>query len=243
MTAFPRSLLPALAGLLACAAMLLGAPRHAAAEDDGYGQAPYGDRSYGGQSYSPGPAQPYAPGPYDQGSRAERYEQRPPPYRQDRTYSPEEVVAEGHRFFGVLSRELASVIERATRQWGRPNGYVLGEEASGAIIGGLRYGEGTLFTRMGPQRHVFWQGPTIGFDLGGEGARTMMLVYNLPRVDAMFQRFAGINGSAYLVGGFGMTALTANNIVLVPIRTGVGARLGLNIGYLKFTPRATWNPF
>jgi hypothetical protein len=90
---------------------------------------------------------------------------------------------------------------------------------------------------------VFWQGPSVGFDFGGDGARTMMLVYQLPRVNDIYQRFVGIDGSAYLVGGFGMTALTANDIVVVPIRAGVGARLGVNIGYLKFTPQSTWNPF
>jgi hypothetical protein len=90
---------------------------------------------------------------------------------------------------------------------------------------------------------VYWQGPSVGFDWGGDGARTMMLVYNLPATSAIYQRFAGIDGSAYVIGGFGMTALTANHIVLVPIRAGVGLRLGASVGYLKFTPRATWNPF
>jgi hypothetical protein len=90
---------------------------------------------------------------------------------------------------------------------------------------------------------VFWQGPSLGFDAGGEGARSMMLVYNLPNTGAVYQRFAGVDGSAYFIGGFGMTALTANNILVVPIRSGVGFRLGANVGYLKFTPAATWNPF
>ena len=90
---------------------------------------------------------------------------------------------------------------------------------------------------------MFWQGPTLGWDFGGDGARTMMLVYGLPATQAIYQRFGGIGGSAYFVGGFGMTALTASNIVLVPIRSGVGLRLGANVGYLKFTPNATWNPF
>ena len=90
---------------------------------------------------------------------------------------------------------------------------------------------------------MFWQGPSLGYDFGVDGARTMMLVYNLPATDAIYQRFPGIEGSAYLVGGLGMTALTMNNIVVVPIRTGVGIRLGANVGYLKFTPTATWNPF
>jgi hypothetical protein len=107
----------------------------------------------------------------------------------------------------------------------------------------LRYGEGILYTKNAGDLRVFWQGPSLGFDFGVEGARTMMLVYNLPATDAIYQRFAGIDGSAYFVGGLGMTALTMNNIVVVPISTGVGMRLGANVGYLKFTPTATWNPF
>jgi len=164
------------------------------------------------------------------------------PARQD-TFSPEELIQSGHKAFGNVSRGLALTIEEAVRRWGEPNGYIVGQEASGAFIGGLRYGEGVLYTRNAGDQRVFWQGPSVGLDFGGDGARTMMLVYNLPTVNALFQRFAGINGSAYLVAGFGMTALTANGIIIVPIRTGVGARLGLNLGYLKFTPEATWNPF
>jgi hypothetical protein len=158
-------------------------------------------------------------------------------------FTPGELVNAGHRFFGTISRGLATVIETAVSQWGQPNGYVLGEEASGAFFGGLRYGEGMLYTKNAGDLKVFWQGPTVGWDFGGEGARTMMLVYSLPATQAIYQRFAGIDGSAYFIGGFGMTALTANNIVLVPIRSGVGLRLGANVGYLKFTPTSTWNPF
>jgi len=161
----------------------------------------------------------------------------------DQRYSPNELVNAGHQFFGTVSQGLANVIERAISNWGQPNGYVLGQEAGGAIVAGLRYGDGTLYTKNAGDLRVYWQGPSVGFDWGGDGARTMMLVYNLPRTDAVYQRFAGIDGSAYFIGGFGMTALTANNIVVVPIRSGVGLRLGANIGYLKFTPTATWNPF
>ena len=159
------------------------------------------------------------------------------------TFLPGELIATGHEFFGTVSRGLATIIEKAVSQWGLPNGYVLGQEAGGAFFAGLRYGEGTLYTKNAGDLHVFWQGPSVGFDWGGDGARTMTLVYNLPATNAIYQRFAGIDGSAYIVGGFGMTALTANNIVLVPIRSGIGLRLGANIGYLKYTPRATWNPF
>ncbi len=166
----------------------------------------------------------------------------PPPDPQQ-AYQPGELINAGHRFFGTVSREFATVIEKAVSQWGLPNGYVLGEEAGGAFYAGLRYGEGVLYTKNAGDLKVYWQGPTVGLDFGGEGARTMMLVYSLPATQAIYQRFAGIDGSVYVIGGFGMTALTANNIVLVPIRTGLGLRLGANVGYLKFTPQSTWNPF
>jgi hypothetical protein len=180
----------------------------------------------------PPPPPNYGPGPV-----------YPPPPPPQQNFAPDELISTGHRFFGTVSRGLASVIEAAVSRWGQPNGYVLGEEAGGAFFGGLRYGEGMLYTKNAGDLKVYWQGPTLGWDFGGEGARTMMLVYNLPATQAIYQRFAGIDGSAYLVGGFGMTALTANDIVLVPIRSGVGLRLGANVGYLKFTPVSTWNPF
>ena len=169
----------------------------------------------------------------------------PPPPQPPTTnqFSSNEVIDAGHRFFGGVSRGLAEIIEKAVSQWGLPNGYVLGQEASGAFIGGLRYGDGTLYTRNAGDVRVFWQGPSVGFDAGADGARTMMLVYNLPQVGAIFDRFGGIAGSAYFIGGFGMTALAANNIVVVPIRSGIGLRLGANLGYLKFTDTPTWNPF
>lgn len=159
------------------------------------------------------------------------------------SYNSNDLVQSGHQFFGSASRGLALAVEEAVRRWGEPNGYILGQEASGAFFGGLRYGEGKLFTRNAGERRIFWQGPTLGFDVGGEGARTMMLVYNLPAMNALYRRFVGIDGSAYLVGGFGISAAKADEMVVVPIRTGVGARLGVNMGYLKFTPEPTWNPF
>jgi len=159
------------------------------------------------------------------------------------TYQTRELVDSGHKFFGSVSRGLALTVEEAVRRFGEPNGYILGQEASGAFVGGLRYGEGMLYTRNAGDSKMFWQGPSIGFDFGGEGARTMMLVYNLPRVGNLYRRFAGIDGSAYFIGGFGMTALGSEGVIIVPIRAGVGARLGVNVGYLKFSGTPTWNPF
>ena len=158
-------------------------------------------------------------------------------------FSTDEIVDKGHKFFGAVSRGLAEAVQEAAKRWGLPNGYVLGQEASAAFVGGLRYGEGELYTRNAGDRKVYWQGPSLGFDTGADGDRTMMLVYNLPSVGALFQRFGGIDGSAYFVGGFGFTALGAEGVVVVPIRSGVGMRLGVNVSYLKFTSHATWNPF
>jgi len=158
-------------------------------------------------------------------------------------YSTDEIVKAGHGFFGEVSSGLASVVEHAVSQYGLPNGYILGQQGSGALIAGVRYGDGTLYTKNAGQHRVFFQGPSIGWDFGGDGSRVMMLVYNLPSVNAMYDRFVGVNGSAYLVGGIGMTVLSRGNVYVVPIVSGVGARLGFNIGYLKFTDRQTWNPF
>lgn len=158
-------------------------------------------------------------------------------------YSVQEVVDAGHGFFGSTSGALAKVLEKAFQQYGLPNGYILGQEGSGAFIAGLTYGEGMLYTKNAGQHDVFWQGPSLGIDYGGNGTRSMMLVYNLPSVDNLFTRFGGVSGSAYVVAGVGMTVLKSNDIVLVPIRTGVGARLGVNVGYLKLTRAPTWNPF
>jgi hypothetical protein len=189
---------------------------------------------------TPQPAQPYPPA----AQPAQPYPPAPPPGQpQAQEFSPNEIVDAGHRFFGGVSRGLATIVEKAVSQWGLPNGYVLGEEGGGAFFGGLRYGEGMLYTKNAGDLKVFWQGPSVGWDFGGEGARTMMLIYKLPATRAIYQRFAGIDGSAYFIGGLGMTALTANEIVVVPIRSGLGLRLGANIGYLKFTPQPTWNPF
>ena len=158
-------------------------------------------------------------------------------------FSTGELVDRGHRFFGTVSRGIALTIEEAARRFGQPNGYVLGQEAGGAFIGGLRYGEGLMYTRNAGDQKVYWEGPSLGFDAGANGDRTMMLVYSLPSTQGIFQRFGGVDGSAYFIGGFGFTALTNNRIVVVPIRSGVGARLGVAISYLKFTPQPTWNPF
>ena len=159
------------------------------------------------------------------------------------TYSSDEIVDAGHRFFGAVSKGLAKTVEYCFSQAGRPNGYVLGEEGGGAIVAGLRYGEGTLYTKNAGMHRVYWQGPSIGWDFGGEGSRTMTLVYNLPSVPELYKYYGGVNGSAYMIAGLGVSFFANNNVILAPIRSGVGARLGANVGYLKLTAHPTWNPF
>lgn len=195
----------------------------------------YGDRSYGRR--------------YDRERRDDDYVGAPPPEDEpryaedDRTYSSSEIIDAGHRFFGTVSGGLAKVIEHAFAEQGRPNGYILGEEAGGAFVAGLRYGEGVLYTKDAGRHKVYWQGPSLGYDFGAEGSKTMILVYNLHDIDDIYHRFAGIDGSAYLVGGVGITFQTHGDVVLAPIRAGVGVRLGANVGYLKYTREPTWNPF
>ncbi|WP_431461031.1 DUF1134 domain-containing protein, partial [Klebsiella pneumoniae] len=149
----------------------------------------------------------------------------------------------GHKFFGETSGGLATVVEKIFSTYGLPNGYVLGEEGSGAFVGGLTYGEGKLYTKNAGDHKVYWQGPSLGWDFGGQGSRVMVLVYNLDDVGNLYNRFAGVAGSAYVIAGLGFNVLKAGNVLLVPIRTGVGARLGVNLGYLKLTQQPTWNPF
>jgi hypothetical protein len=159
------------------------------------------------------------------------------------TYSSEEIIADGHQFFGNTTRGLAEAVEYVFSREGRPSAYIVGEEGSGAIVGGLRYGEGTIYYKNGVKKHIFWQGPSLGFDFGGNGSRTLTLVYNSQSPEDLYARFGGVEGSAYLVGGLGVNFQKRDDIVMAPIRTGLGARLGANVGYLKYSPRATWNPF
>jgi hypothetical protein len=167
----------------------------------------------------------------------------PPPQTADEGYSIDEIREASRGFFGQISTGLASVIEHAFRKSGRPVGYVLGNEGGGAFIAGLRYGKGTLYLRQGGTREVYWHGPSIGYDVGVAGSKTMFLIYNMKQPDDLFARFTGIDGSAYFVGGVGVTFLTNGRVVMAPIRSGLGLRFGANIGYVRFTPNQTWNPF
>jgi hypothetical protein len=139
------------------------------------------------------------------------------------------------------------LINHAFTKYGQPNAYIIGDEGGGAFLAGLRYGDGNLYSRIngagaGPTK-IYWQGPSIGADLGATGSHTLFLVYNLQDFAALYRRFPGIDGSAYVAGGLGMTVYRAGDTLIVPIRTGLGLRLGASIAYLKFTERASLNPF
>lgn len=159
------------------------------------------------------------------------------------TYSQDELVDAVSDFFGVTAEAAASVLERIFADLGRPVGYVAGEEVSGAIGVGLRYGEGYLTMKNGIREKVYWRGPSVGFDTGGNASRVFVLVYNLHDTDQLFQRFPGVEGSAYLVAGMGVNYQRADDITLAPIRSGVGLRLGANVGYLAYTRERAWLPF
>lgn len=158
-------------------------------------------------------------------------------------FTVEDIRAAGRGLFGTISAELAGVIEYAFQSYGRPNGYILGNDGGAAFLAGLRYGEGKLVTKTTGEQKIYWQGPSVGGDFGLAGSRVLFLVYNLRQTDDMHARFAGIDGSAYFVGGVGITFLKKGRVVLAPIRSGLGLRIGANIGYLKFTPSPTLNPF
>lgn len=161
----------------------------------------------------------------------------------DEGYSIDEIMAASAGFFGKVSANLGAVIEYLFKKSGRPAGYILGTEGGGAFLAGLRYGKGTLYVRAGSTQKIFWHGPSLGTDVGADGSKTMFLIYRLKNPDDIYASFAGVDGSAYFVGGVGATLVTNGSVIVAPIRSGVGLRLGANIGYLRFTPHSTWNPF
>jgi hypothetical protein len=158
-------------------------------------------------------------------------------------YTIDEIMAASAGFFGKVSANLGAVIEYLFHKSGRPTGYVLGTEGGGAFLAGVRYGSGTLYMRTGGTQKIYWHGPSLGTDVGAEGSKTLFLIYRLRASDDLYANFTGIDGSAYLVGGIGATLMTNGTVIMAPIRSGLGLRIGANIGYIRFTPKATWNPF
>ncbi|CAN5903382.1 DUF1134 domain-containing protein [soil metagenome] len=190
----------------------------------------------------PGPYQtpnyPASPPPYP--GQTPNYPGQPPPAE---PFTREEMVNNVSDFLGVTAEAAGGAIERVFRDNGRPTAYIAGQEASGAISIGARYGKGLLYMKNREPMEVFWQGPSVGWDLGGNASRVFTLCYNLQYPEILFQRFPGVEGSAYLVGGVGVNYLQSDEVILAPIRAGVGLRLGANIGYLGFSRKRRAWPF
>ncbi len=165
------------------------------------------------------------------------------PKKPGNTYKEEEVVRETKEFFGKGAEGIADVIAKAFREQGEPVGYIKGEEGGGAIGVGVRYGKGTLQMRNGVTREVYWQGPSVGFDVGGNAAKAMILIYNLDDAEKLFQRYPGVEGSLYFVGGVGLNYARSEGVTIAPVRFGVGWRQGANVGYIHFTKEKSLNPF
>jgi len=163
----------------------------------------------------------------------------------DDTYSQQEIVQKASDFFGATTEAVAKAVERVFAEKGRPNAYIVGREGSGAVGVGLRYGDGELYMKKTGNRtaKVYWQGPSVGFDIGGNASKTFTLVYNLPNTEAIYERFPGVEGSAYVVAGIGVNYQQNGRVILAPMRTGVGLRGGVNIGYLAYTKQRNVLPF
>jgi hypothetical protein len=218
------------------------------------GEAPYPapPPSYApqaGQPYAPQAGQPYAPQAQQPYANAQPMAYGPThsmcgrPTSPGGTYQSADLIGAAEGVFGKGSRGLASLIRDILSKQGTPDGYIAGREAGGAFAVGLRYGSGTLCQKVQEPLPVFWTGPSIGFDAGANAAKTFVLVYNLDNRDDLFHRFGAGEGQAYFVGGFNVSYLRRGNVVLIPVRVGVGLRLGINGGYMKISRHQNWMPF
>lgn len=159
------------------------------------------------------------------------------------TYQKGDLIGAAEGVFGKGAEGLAGIIENILKDQGEPNAYITGEEASGAFVVGLRYGSGTLHHKVEGNRPVYWTGPSIGFDAGGNASKSFVLVYNLYDSQDLYKRYPQGEGTAYFIGGFTASYLRRGDVVLIPVRLGVGVRLGANIGYMRFTEKGRWLPF
>ena len=159
------------------------------------------------------------------------------------TYKQDDLIGAAEGVFGKGAKGLAEMLRDVLKKQGEPNAYIVGREGGGALVVGLRYGSGTLFHKVEGQRPVYWTGPSIGFDAGANAASTFVLVYNLYNTDDLYHRFPAGEGQAYLIGGFNVSYMRRGNVVLIPVRSGVGLRLGVNAGYMKFSAKHKWLPF
>ena len=215
---------------------------------------PASEADYGTKVAAPAaPAQPAAPQSTEAAADTVSREAAPPPPAGARaqaadaaannTYAQDDVLSAAEGVFGRGAEGLAKLVEKIFKEQGRPNAYIAGREAGGAIVVGVRYGSGTLFHKVEGQMPVYWTGPSLGFDLGANGSKSFVLVYNLFDSNDLFPRYPSAEGAAYVVGGFTATYLRRGDVVLIPIRLGVGWRLGVNVGYMNFARESKAVPF
>jgi hypothetical protein len=210
-------------------------------------------QTYDGIPTDPAPATPALPepvytqpavtSPYSSSGASQAAAQPAVAAAQGDTYKQDDLIGAAEGVFGKGAEGLARLIEDVLSKQGEPNGYIVGREAGGAFVLGARYGSGTLFHKIEGQRPVYWTGPSVGFDFGANAGSTFVLVYNLHDTEQLYERYPAGEGNAYLVGGFTASYLRKDNVVLIPIRTGAGLRLGVNAGYMKFSQRQRWMPF
>jgi hypothetical protein len=174
---------------------------------------------------------------------AQAQEANGPPESAEQTFTQNEVVQAASGFFGTTTEAVAKAVQKIFSEQGLPDGYIKGDEGSGAVVAGLRYGSGWLIRKGAPPLRVYWQGPTVGFDFGGNASKFFALVYNLHSDEQLFRRYPGVEGSFYFVAGIGVNYMRAGNVTIAPMRTGVGLRAGVSAGYLTFTRESTLNPF
>lgn len=203
-------------------------------------QGPYAEPP---QSYQPVQPQPVNPAPTTPGTPGAARAQADASFKENATFKREELVVAAEGVFGKGASGLAGIIENVLKDQGEPNAYIAGSEASGAVGVGLRYGGGNLFHKVEGERKVYWTGPSIGFDLGGDANKVFVLVYNLYDSQELYKRFPAGEGHVYFVGGFSASYMRRGDVVLIPVRLGVGWRLGVNAGYMKFSEKKRWLPF
>lgn len=205
-----------------------------------------GDLGQPASTPAPSPVSSPVPAAYpaSQGTPAPAPTEAPAdPNQPGTTYHQDDLIGAAEGVFGKGAKGVADVIQDILKKQGEPNGYIVGREGGGALVVGVRYGSGTLFHKVEGQRPVYWTGPSVGFDAGASAGSTFVLVYNLYNTDDLYHRFPAGEGQAYLIGGFNVSYMRRGNIVLIPVRSGVGLRLGVNAGYMKFSTKHKWVPF
>ncbi|MCA3255705.1 MAG: DUF1134 domain-containing protein [Alphaproteobacteria bacterium] len=187
-------------------------------------------------------AAPASPAPAPTPAPAEAPAAPAAPASPQATYKQTDVITAAQRVFGQGAEGLGKLIERIFKEQGEPIGYIEGREVGGAFVVGLRYGSGTLHHKVEGDIPVYWTGPSLGVDFGGDGSKTFTLVYNLNDSAELFQRYPAVEGKVYAIGGFTANYLRRDDVILVPIKLGVGWRFGANLGYLNFTRESRINP-